>query len=130
MASAHFFLHRPCDKHGATINILQNHMMDCGEKTPEQIIYIGSEQSGHQCTWVEFQVLADVEYDDGYGAQEVASDLIIVFSDGSKMLRREYDGLEWWEYSAPFKAPAEAKPIKGLVVDTQVGWCTLADMQD
>lgn len=100
-------------------------------KTPEQIIFIGSEQSGHQCTWAEFQVLADVEYDDGYGAQKVASDLIIVFNDGSKMWRHEYDGSEQWDYSAPFEAPAETKPIKRLVVkDEQVGWETLANMQD
>lgn len=33
MANEHFFLSRPSDKHGATINILQNHMMECGELT-------------------------------------------------------------------------------------------------
>jgi hypothetical protein len=96
--------------------------------TPEDIIFIGSEQTGHRCTWAEFEVLADVEYDAGFGAQEVASDLIIVFSDGARMWRHEYDGSEEWSYSFPFKEPAESKPIRRLVVPEElVGWCDLAE---
>lgn len=115
------------------MNLLSETIEDIANagKTPEQIIFIGSEQSGHQCTWAEFQVLADVEYDRGFGAQKVASDLIIAFSDGSKMWRHEYDGSERWGYSTPFEAPAKAKPINRLVVKgDQVGWRTLADVQD
>ncbi len=82
--------------------------------TEADIIFIGSEQSGHQCTWEEFCVLADKEYDNGYGNPEVAYDLIIVFSDGHKMWRGEYDGSEWWEYSSPFAMPTEKHPIHSL----------------
>lgn len=89
---------------------------------PEDIIFIGSEKSGHECTWAEFQVLANVEYDDGYGGQEVAGDLVIVFSDGQKMWRGEYDGSEWWEYSTPFSRPEKAHPIADLFR----GWLGLA----
>jgi hypothetical protein len=59
---------------------------------PSQIIFIGSEISGHCCTWDQFKELADKDYDAGFGAAKVADDLKIVFSDGSSMSRREYDG--------------------------------------
>lgn len=94
------------------------------------IIFIGSVESGHSCTWDEFAVMADREYDDGYGAQEVAMDLIIAFSDKTTMWRHEYDGSECWEYSKPFVMPIEQKPIKHLFVDDidRVGWCNLSEL--
>ena len=73
--------------------------------TTDDIVFIGSEKSGHSCTWEQFVSLADREYDSGFGSSEVATDLIIVFSDGSKMWRGEYDGSEWWEDSSPFQKP-------------------------
>lgn len=94
-----------------------------GHQTAD-IIFIGSEESGHQCTWKQFAKLANRDYDDGYGGAQVASDLIIVFSDGAKMWRGEYDGSEWWEYSSPFKRPAENHPISSLFAD--VGWDSLS----
>lgn len=78
---------------------------------PEDIIFIGGEDSGYCCDWDKFKVIADVEYDRGYGAQEIAKDLIIVFSDGHKMWRDEYDGSEWWVISEPFKMPENTKPM-------------------
>ena len=93
---------------------------------PKDIIFIGSEETGHQCTWEEFQVLADQEYDAGYGAQEVARDLVIVFSDGSKMWRHEYDGSENWEYSKPFERPDKSLPIHCLF---GTYWPTLEELQ-
>lgn len=97
--------------------------------TPEQIIFIGSEQSGYRCTWEEFKALADIEYDNGFGAPEVAADLIIVFSDGAMMRRDEYDGAENWDYSTPFTMPEIFKPINRLVVrEDQIGWCSLEEI--
>lgn len=96
--------------------------------TPDDIVFIGSEQSGHECTWEQFQRLADVEYNAGYGAQKVASDLIIVFRDGQRMDRHEYDGSECWSVMAPFKRPAQSLPITRLLVtEDQVGWKTVAE---
>ncbi|MFA6066909.1 MAG: hypothetical protein WC707_07035 [Candidatus Babeliaceae bacterium] len=86
---------------------------DSGHKIKD-IIFIGSEETGHQCTWNEFLKIADIQYDSGFGGQEIAEDLIIVFSDGSKMWRGEYDGSEWWNYSTPFKMPKEKLSIKKL----------------
>jgi hypothetical protein len=84
------------------------------DHTPEDIIFIGSEHSGHSCTWDEFKVLANIEYDSGFGGQEIATDLIIMFSDGMRMWRGEYDGSEWWDYSPPFTMPTTHKKILSL----------------
>lgn len=83
--------------------------------TVNDIVFIGSEDSGHACTWEEFESLANHEYDHSYGSQEVAKDLIIAFSTGHKMVRGEYDGSEWWELNAPFKPPIETKKITALI---------------
>lgn len=82
--------------------------------TPEQIIFIGSEESGHHCTWEEFQELADIEYGDGFDAQMVPLDLIIVFDGGATMWRSEFNGSEIWDYSRPFVFPSSLKPITRL----------------
>lgn len=95
--------------------------------TPSDIVFIGSLESGHSCTWEEFAKLADIEYDDGFGAQKVATDLVIVFADGQKMWRGEYDGSEWWEFSTPSVIPADQKRVVRLVVDG-IGWRTLKEL--
>jgi hypothetical protein len=94
----------------------------------KDIVFIGSLETGHACTWKRFCILADVNYDAGYGSAEVASDLVVVFSDGSKLWRHEYDGSEHWMFDAPVSLPQDAsKPIKRLVGR----FCpTLAQLQD
>lgn len=93
------------------------------------IVFIGSRASGHRCTWDEFAAMADVEYDNGYGAQEVANDLEVVFSDGASMTRSEYDGSESWGFSRPFTAPPVARKITRLVASpAEVGWVSLSEM--
>tara|TARA_Y100000361_G_scaffold154306_1_gene179466 strand:+ start:807 stop:1181 length:375 start_codon:yes stop_codon:yes gene_type:complete len=115
-------------------NLLKETINDIVESghTPDDIIFIGSEETGHQCTWGEFRDLADKEYCGGFGASDVATDLVIVFSDGSKMWRGEYDGSEWWEYSKPFVKPEESKPIKELFATKMghVGWRKLSELND
>lgn len=95
--------------------------------TPDDIIFIGSEDQGYSCTWDEFKQLANVNYNSGFGAAEVATDLIIVFADGSKMWRDEYDGSESWAYSTPFVMPSKKLPIKRLV---GAYWPSLESLQD
>jgi hypothetical protein len=111
------------------MNLLQETVEDIkrSEHTVEDIIFIGSEESGYYCSWEEFRVLADRDYDNDYGASKVAVDLIIVFADGVKMWRGEYDGREWWEYSTPFQFPQSAKPIKSLFA-RGTGWESLEDI--
>lgn len=95
-------------------------------KSPADIIFIGSESSGHSCSWEEFSILADRKYDSGFGDAKVAVDLTIVFKDGSRMKRKEYYGSEWWGVINPFKVPKEIKPITSLFGRH---WYTLAKCQ-
>lgn len=44
-----------------------------------------------------FLSLADTEYDNGFGGQEVARDLTLI-GDGFVMIRTDYDGAEAWRY--------------------------------
>lgn len=102
-----------------------NIMLEFG-KSPDDIIFIGSESSGHSCTWEEFVVLANKDYHAGYGHAEIATDLIIVFKGGSQIEREEYDGSEWWEFRKPFNMPTETKPIVTLVGGA---WKRLEELQ-
>ena len=93
----------------------------------KDIVFIGSEKSGHKCSWARFRKLADFDYDSGYGSQKIATDLIIVFSDGAKMWRHEYDGAENWAFSIPFQMPEEFHVITTLGGNDQM-WATLEQM--
>lgn len=81
--------------------------------TPRDIKFIGSEKTGHSCTWDQFVVLADKDYELRTGGQSVAHDLIIVFADGSKVWREYLEG-EQWVYSKPVRLVATRKEIKQL----------------
>ena len=95
--------------------------------TIEDIIFIGSVISGYYCDWEEFKKLANREYDNGYGAPEVALDLEIIFSDGMRMSRHEYDGAEWWEFSKPVPELERSKKIKALFANN-IGWESLEEI--
>lgn len=89
------------------------------------IKFIGSEDGKYSCSWGEFKELAQLEYDSGYGAQHIATDLVIVFEDGQIMKRGEYDGSEWWEYTKPFVMPTSGtEQIKSLG-GSHIMWTTL-----
>ena len=111
------------------MNLLEEtiHDIERSGHNPNDIVFIGSPKSGHSCTWSEFESLADREYDDGFGAQQVASDLVILFSDGTNMWRHEYDGSEYWNYSSPITIPSELKPIRSLFV-RGIGWEDLEEI--
>ncbi len=87
------------------------------EHCPEDIVFIGSLHSGHSCTWADFQILANIVYHSGYGAAEVATDLVVVFSDYSYLARDEYDGKEWWVHRPNIILPKERRPIRTLLCD-------------
>lgn len=91
------------------------------ELNVDDIIFIGSLESGHSCTWEEFKVLADRVYDAGFGAQEVASDLVIIFKGGERLYRSEYDGAEGWDCTRIPIIPEDQKEIKSLFA-VGVGW--------
>jgi len=107
-----------CEGPGTGDNLLAETVSDIMESGhgPGDIVFIGSLDTGHRCTWAEFQTLANIEYDGGFGSQKVAHDLRIVFSDGTQMWRHEYDGSESWHFSHPAVIPEQVHPISRLVV--------------
>ena len=56
-----------------------------------------------------FIELANREYDDGYGKEEVCPDLVISLKDGSWFERRACAGSEWWEYQSCVRRPQKVK---------------------
>lgn len=65
----------------------------------------------HWCTWETFAEAArSIDYDNGYGHQEIGESLEILFKDGSWMQRWEYDGSEGWEHVVP-RERIEGEPV-------------------
>lgn len=111
------------------INLLKetlDEISDYGLST-DDIIFIGSSCGEYSCTFEEFRSFADHIYDNGYGAPEVATDLIIVFANGHQMYRHEYDGAEAWNHSVPFRRHDDPKPITSLFANS-IGWENLAEI--
>lgn len=81
-------------------------------KTENDIKWVGSPKC--YFTWEEFKKVADIEYDSGYGGQEVATDLLIVGEDWW-LERHEYDGSEWWEFKSHPQKPEKKIELKALV---------------
>lgn len=71
-----------------------------------------------------FVACADKEYDDGFGAQEVAIDLVIV-GDNWWLERHENDGSEWWEYKELPQKPSEEKQVKRVIGGM---WCSIEEL--
>ena len=105
-------------------------VMDEFGLTYEDVTYVGSENNQYQMTWDEFESLADMDYDSGYGAPEVATDLEIRFQDGTYFVRAEYDGSEGWDAVIPRVNPeSSTKPITRLIVSPkEIGWMTIAEL--
>ncbi len=104
--------------------------LESNDKSPEDVEWVGAEGYG-RITIEEFKRIAlHIEYDDGFGGQEIASDLVVVGKD-FWLERHEYDGSEWWAYKTLPKKP-EPKEIKIFSV-TQLEerdcWMTLENLE-
>ena len=67
-----------------------------------------------KCTWKTFDdAVRHLEYDNGYGGQEINESLSVVFKDDTWLERAEYDGAEWWEYK---KCPVDTN-IECISID-------------
>lgn len=80
------------------------------------ITFIGSKDGEYGCTWQEFESLANFDYEPGYGRQQVAKDLVILFSDKTFMSRSEHAGKESWVFNTPIIATEEPKKIVSLFI--------------
>lgn len=74
----------------------------------------------------DFMKYADVEYDGGFGRQEVPTDLKVI-GDNWWLERHEYDDSEWWEFKTLPVIPDEIRPIKRL---TKGSWDSLDELQE
>lgn len=99
-------------------------MEDYG-KTIKDIAWVGSYDV--EIPLEKFLLIANKEYDNGYGCQEVAVDLLVVFNDGSWLERGEYDGAESWEYRVLPERPSELMENPVTVIDER-GYYSLNEM--
>lgn len=75
----------------------------------------------------DFMRLANVEYDEGFGLQNVAKDLVLVGED-FYLERLCYDGSEKWVMKMIPKEPSEMRPITSLI--SKEGWETLKQINE
>ena len=81
------------------------------EHSTDDVRFVGSRDEKLGIPWSQAEKVLDIDYDDGYGSQEIAADLVVAFTDGGFLRREEYDGSEWWEYEPPFRGPETQKPF-------------------
>ena len=81
-------------------------------KTLSDVVWVGC--TDFQIPINRFVECANQEYDSGYGAPEVATDLLVVGSD-FWLERHEYDGQEWWEYKELPEMPHETRNIRRVM---------------
>lgn len=70
-----------------------------------EVSWVGSSDGEYAMSWDEFkEKFKDLEYNSGFGSQKIATDLVVVFTDGGWLEREEYDGAEHWvDKSAPVR---------------------------
>lgn len=111
------------------INLLKEtlEILDSHEKTPDDVEWIGGiAEDGFWFNWDDFAAVAkDTNYDNGFGGQEVAKDLVIA-GNGWWLERDEYDGAEDWAFKAMPPRPEISRLPKNL--STGGLWNTLAEM--
>ena len=89
------------------------------------IEWVGSRDGKYGMSWDSFkEAFERIEYDCGFGHQEVATDLVVV-GDDWWLERQEYDGSEGWDFK---RKPLARK--KQLSFDKILGaWDTLREIQ-
>lgn len=92
-----------------TMSVLDRHGKSIGD-----IVWVGC--SDFKISMDQFLDLSNKTYDDGYGTQEVARDLIVCGSD-FWLERHEYDGSEWWEFKTLPKEPKETRKVTRVTGD-------------
>lgn len=82
-----------------TINLLEEtlEILRYNNKTPNDVVWVGSRNGKYVESWEEFAEQADRNYDNGYGGEEVSVDLVVVGVDWW-LERWEYDGSEGWSF--------------------------------
>jgi hypothetical protein len=74
------------------------------DKSTKDVHWIGIKDTAVRATWDEFAELANFDYDNGFGGNEINMNVIVV-GDTWWLERHEYDGKEWWEYKEKAMMP-------------------------
>lgn len=95
------------------------------DKTFEDVLFIQGED--FKVTKENFEIVAKkTDYDSGFGAQRVATDLVLV-GDGWWIERAEYDGSEWWKFKT---IPTEKDKVEHIYHLGNGMWDTLKDLNE
>lgn len=109
------------------MNLVKETIEDVKENgySESDIEWVGSKDGKYGMSWDSFKkAFEKIEYDCGYGHQEVARDLVVV-GNGWWLERSEYDGAEGWDFKS---MPVASK--NQLYFDKVLGWWeTLREIQ-
>lgn len=78
------------------------------DKITSEVEWVGNGE--YVISWEDFEKIADVEYNSGYGSQEIAGDLLVV-GDTWWLERDEYDGSEDWAFKTLPNKNKKTKPF-------------------
>ena len=108
-------------------NLLKETIQDLAEHDlyGADVIWVGSSDGKFAIEWHEFAALADFNYNEGFGGQEVAEDIVIV-GENWWMSRHEYDGSESWQYHTLPTRSSKAK--KFATVCNGNSWASIKEM--
>lgn len=95
------------------------------QKTPDDVIWVGSRNGEYAMSWAEFAGIANIEYDGGFGGQQIAEDLVVVGA-GWWLERHEYDGSERWSFETPPTLKENNKPFS--TVCNGDSWASIEEM--
>ena len=119
------------------INLLKETLsvLKSNNKSEQDVLWVGT--TDVKTTWEEFKKIANTYYDDGFGSQKVAYDLIIV-GNNWWLERTEYDGSESWSYKEIPITPIKNVKLRALTVeqgqlfneDLSCGWLNLEDINN
>lgn len=95
------------------------------DKTFKDVLFIQGED--FKLTKENFEIVAKkTNYDSGFGAQRVATDLVLV-GDGWWIERAEYDGSEWWEFKT---IPTDKDKVEHIHHLANGMWDTLKELNE
>ena len=89
--------------------------------------WIGSEGIKFPTVNDFIRIAKATEYDNGYGAQEIPFDLVIMLKNGTWFERAEYDGSEWWTYIVRPSEPSVVINHIDRLTDDSCMWESLED---
>jgi hypothetical protein len=64
----------------------------------EDVEFVGTKDGKYRMNIDKFMRISNFEYDNGYGSENINSQVIVYFKDKSYLAREEYDGSEWWTH--------------------------------